>query len=145
MLHNQDFDHRETHGVSRAELDSPKVHPAAISRPHDGDRTVIVASGDMTRDAAQQAGGEIESLQAGEHPLLTLDLRGATALDPRIVHALMHAWERRDRGWGCIRLLGPPAAWHAFSTCSGSSGPSTSCGTKLPTMRRRSRCWSRQS
>src|SRR5205814_2833557 len=28
--------------------------------------------------------------------------------DPMIIHALMHAWERRSRQWGCIRVLVVP-------------------------------------
>lgn len=72
-----------------------------------GDRTVVTVSGDVRR-RAQEVSNVIQHLDRSQHPRLTLDLRGAASIDPLVVHALLRAWEARDRAFGCIRVLTRP-------------------------------------
>lgn len=80
--------------------------PSVTVEPH-GDRTLITASGDV-RGRAQEVANIIQRLDPFEHPRITLDLRKAHTISPLIIHALMRAWERRDRTFGCIRVQTVP-------------------------------------
>jgi hypothetical protein len=71
------------------------------------DRTLITAAGDV-RARAQELSNTIQHLDPFEHPRITLDLRDANSIDPLVVHALLRAWEHRDRAFGCVRVLTGP-------------------------------------
>jgi hypothetical protein len=101
-------DRRETHGISRDDLGPVASELGLISGPIYGDRAVLAAEGAVHGDVADALAAALRDLDPGEAPLLTLDLRRASSLDPLIIHALMHAWERRGRQWGCVRLLVSP-------------------------------------
>jgi hypothetical protein len=50
----------------------------------------------------------MRTLDPEQAPQFTLDLRRATTLDPLVIYALLNAWERRGRQWGCVRVLVTP-------------------------------------
>jgi anti-anti-sigma regulatory factor len=90
------------------ELGLPVFRAPGIAGLVEGNGAVIVASGDVLGDAAQDLALEIRHLDPAAHPVVTLDLRQATALDPLVVHALLHARQRRGDEWGRVRLLVAP-------------------------------------
>lgn len=86
---------------------SASVHTPKITVEPHGDRTLITASGNV-RVRAQEVANIIQHLDPFEHPRVTLDLRKAHTISPLVIHALMRAWERRDRTFGCIRVQTAP-------------------------------------
>jgi hypothetical protein len=105
---------RDTHGVGRQEL-GPEEHRAAVVSAPAGDASApLVARGDVIGEAAQQLDRAIRTLDPVTHPLLTLDLRRATALDPLVIHSLLHARQRRGDQWGTVRVLVAPGAVERF-------------------------------
>jgi hypothetical protein len=101
-------DRRSTHGVGREELGPAEAHPARISGPTGEERALLVATGDLVGQAGIELADTLRHLDPKQYPSLTLDLRGATTLDPLVIHALLHARERRGDEWGCIRVLVAP-------------------------------------
>jgi hypothetical protein len=79
-----------------------------ISGPIYGDRAMLAAKGDVRGEVADALSAALRDADPDEAPLLTVDLQRANSLDPLIIHALMHAWERRGRQWGCVRVLVTP-------------------------------------
>jgi len=103
-------DRRTTQGISRGELDAAVHREGRVSGPIPGERAVLTATGDICGEAAEELAGIARRLDPIEMPLLTLDVREVTALDPVVIHALMHAWERRGQERGCIRILAAPGS-----------------------------------
>jgi hypothetical protein len=101
-------DRRDTHGISRTDLAPVAGEPGLISGPIYGDRATLAAESNIRGEVADALSATLRDLDPGETPLLALDLRKATALDPLVIHALMHAWERRGRQSGCVRVLVTP-------------------------------------
>jgi hypothetical protein len=80
----------------------------------EGTRTCLQARGAVYGEAAKELASALARLDPNQHPLLTLDLREATGLDPSVVHGLMHAWERRGQQRGCVRVLVSPGPVQRF-------------------------------
>jgi len=103
---------QEAHGATRAAV--AELIPPVVPAPKDdvtvadrGDRSVVVVSGDTLT-----LGGEVASalhhLDPREHPCIVLDLRDVTRVNPLLIHALLRAWERRNRQFGAVRVLVSP-------------------------------------
>jgi hypothetical protein len=80
----------------------------SIGLHEEGERTVLSLQGCATGDPGLRLASQLQHLSVIEHPDLTVDLRGCKCVDPIVVHALMHAWEQRNREFGCIRVLVSP-------------------------------------
>src|SRR5262245_55224472 len=103
-------DRRTTKGIGRDELDAVVHRKGWIAGPMPGERAGLTAAGDVRGEVAEELSGILHHLDPIGMPRITLDLREATSLDPFVIHALMDAWERRGRQWGCIRILAAPGA-----------------------------------
>jgi len=79
-----------------------------LAGPSDDERPVLKAVGSVRHGLAQELVSALNHLDPDQIPQFTLDLRQATSLEPLVVHALMAAWERRWRQWGCVRILVAP-------------------------------------
>ncbi len=105
----------EAHGVSRATVANAASSAAdGEVRLVEGERPVLVATGIIGRTHAAELADQIRALDPQTVPTLTVDLRAATSLDPLVVHALLHAWERRQESYGSVRLLVSEGAVERF-------------------------------
>jgi hypothetical protein len=85
-----------------------------VSVSEGGQCPVVVASGHVVRGAAQELVAALERLEPEPCPQITVDLRGAFSVDPVVVHALLHAWERRQRRPDSVRVLVIPGPVQRF-------------------------------
>jgi hypothetical protein len=100
--------------VGRTELGPADRHAPRIAGPVESDGPLLVALGDVLGEAAEQLAVEIRRLDPHAHPSFTVDLRQATAIDPLVIHALLHARNRRGDEWGAVRLLVAPGNVERF-------------------------------
>lgn len=94
------------------ELDAP-VSSSVVRLEPVGDRLLIVP-GPPGPDHSQVVAAAVQGLDPLAYPRVTLDLRECDTADPVVVHALLRAWERRDRAFGSIRVLTRPGPAERF-------------------------------
>lgn len=103
------------HPIREQELEEvdPPERTSAVRLEPAGDRLLITPGppGANQSGAVAEAVRELDPLT---HPRLTLDLRECETTDPVVVHALLRAWERRDRAFGSIRVLTRPGPAERF-------------------------------
>lgn len=96
-------------------------HSPTITRSKEGHDLILTARGAVIGEAAQDLASQLADLDPEDSPVMTLDLREATALDPLVVNALLKARERRsgdqaeDQGpEGDVRILVCPGRVQKF-------------------------------
>jgi hypothetical protein len=103
---------------------------------------VLAASGDVVGGVARNLSAGLAQLDPATCPSVTLDLRGATSVDPPVAVALMRAWDRRARRPGSVRVLVSPGAVARFLDMLGlgqvveTAGPRPSRAGKVPAAER---------
>src|SRR4051794_39630384 len=82
----------------------------SVSVNREDGRTVVRAAGEVTHHVSREFIRLLEGLSPREHPEITVDLRGVTALEPLVIHALRRAGEQRVSRVGAVRLRVRPGA-----------------------------------
>lgn len=103
---------------------------------------VLAASGNVVGAAARDLAAGITQLDPTTSPKVTVDLRGATSVDPPVAVALMRAWDRRSHRPGSVRILasmGPVARFLdllGLSQVMDMAGPESHAPERLPVVGR---------
>jgi len=119
--------------------------PVAISTA--GERPVVAASGHVKGTTAAELAAALERMDPEQYEGVTVDLRSALSLDPLVVHALLHTWDRWGQKPDSVRVIVTPGPVHRYLDTLGLDRaldlvePETESGTEAPRLETGADTW----